>query len=96
MSYTKAIIAACFVIISVFPALASEVSKLNPGEAIVVMPDGRMAIVKLTKSTTMLQLKAGLKRLGNCSMFMATADGNILQVDTERDIPRGICEELAQ
>ena len=96
MSYTKVIFAICFITISIFPALASEVSKLNPGEAIVVMPDGRMAIVKLTKPAIHIQLKSGLKRLGNCSMFMANADGSIWQIDTERDKLRAICEELAQ
>ena len=96
MSITKVIAAACFFTVAGFSAQAQSVSNLKPGEAIIVMPDGRMAIVKLTKPAINMQLKSGLKRLGNCSMFMATANGSIWQVDTERDTPRAICEELGK
>jgi hypothetical protein len=96
MSYTNIIVAVCFLLISIFPALASEVSTLKPGEAIILMPDGRISIVQLNKPAINMQLKSGLKRLGNCTMLMATADGSVWVVDTERQKPRSICEEMAQ
>ena len=96
MSTMKVFAAACFVIVTAIPALADSVPSLKPGEAIIIMPEGHMAIVKVTDPKTMIQLKLGIKPLGKCSMFMAAADGSVWLVNTERDKPMAVCEELAQ
>jgi hypothetical protein len=95
MSTMNVFAAACLVVVTAFPALADNVPSLKPGESIIIMPDGHMAIVKVTDLKTMIQLKEGIKPLGNCSMFMAAADGRLWLVNTERHKPMEVCEELA-
>lgn len=95
MSTMKVFAAACFVIVTAIPALADSVPSLKPGEALIVKPDGQVAIVKVTDPKTMIKLKVGIEPLGNCSMFMAAADGGLWRVNTERHQPVAVCEELA-
>jgi hypothetical protein len=94
--FTKKIFAVvCFVAMSAIPAVAESVPSLRPGEAIIITPQGRIAVVKVSNPRNMMQLKPGIKPLGNCSMFMAAADGSVWMVNTDRQGPVTICEELA-
>ena len=95
MGTMKVFAAAFFVIVTSFPALADSVPSLKPGEAIIIMPEGHLEIVKVTDPKMMMQIKAGIKPLGKCSMFMAAADGSLWLVNTERHKPMEVCEELA-
>ena len=64
----KVFAAACFVIVTAIPALADSVPSLKPGEVIIIMPEGHVAIVKITDPKNKLQLKFGIKPLKNCSI----------------------------
>jgi hypothetical protein len=86
--------AAGLVVATAVPVFAENLEALKPGEAIAVMPDGRMARTIVTDPKKIEELKKNSKEINFCSMLMAGADGEVYLVNTAPHNPMVICEDM--
>ena len=95
MCTLKTIAAACFVAAITTSVLADSVPTLKPGEAVAIMPDGRMGRETLSDATKVDDLLKMSKPIYDCVMLLADAKGRVHLVDTSTHRPMVACENLA-
>ena len=94
MNTVKMIIAAGLLATSAIPGLAENLEPLKPGEAIAIMPDGKMARAIITDPKKLEELKKNSKPIPWCKMFIAEPTGIVYLINTDGHNPMVICEEM--
>jgi hypothetical protein len=94
MNTVKIVAVAGLIAASVVPGFADSIEAPKPGEAIAIMPDGKMARAIITDPKILEELKKDAELIPWCNMLMAGADGNVYLVNTSPHNPMVICEEM--
>jgi hypothetical protein len=94
MNTVKIVAVAGLVAASAIPVFADSIEALKPGEAIAIMPDGKMARAVITDPKILEEIKKDAKLIPWCNMLMAGADGNVYLVNTTPHNPMVFCEEM--
>ena len=94
MNTVKIVAVAGFIAASVVPGFADNIEALKPGEAIAIMPDGKMARAIITDPKKLEELKQGAKQIPWCKMLLLDADGNVYLANTDSHNPMVTCEVM--
>ena len=94
MNTVRTTIAAALLAISAIPGVAENLQPLKPGEAIAIMPDGKMARAIITDPKKLEELKKNSKPIPWCKMLIAEPTGIVYLVNTDPHNPMVICEEM--